>query len=68
MIVTLTVDEVKEAVADFVNKGKTLNNVTIKPEHVIIKMRSEGQHDEREDVFDGVTIDLSAASKKGGGK
>lgn len=58
MQIKLNVDECKVAIANYVNSKTILNGVRIEPEHLKIDMQSEGSFDEREDVFNGVTIDI----------
>jgi hypothetical protein len=63
---SLTVEQVKEAVASWANEsGLFGEDVEIKPDHVVVKMRSEGNYDERADIFDGFAIDITRAFREG---
>lgn len=58
MQIKLTVEECKVAIANYVNSQKILNGVQIEPKHLNIEMQSEGSFDDRQDVFNGITIDV----------
>jgi hypothetical protein len=65
MVLNLTVPQVKEAVAEYVNnKGILSNDYHVLPDHVRISQHTEGRFDEAENIFDGVVIDVEAAKKK----
>ena len=61
MILSLTEEQVKEAIATYVNAKKILTNIEVKPEHVTLKIGQS--HDEA--WFDGVTINLVESTKHG---
>jgi hypothetical protein len=62
MKLSLTVEQVKEAVADYVN-GESLVNIPVQAKHVHLEIGLQGRFEDVEAHFDGVVIDLDAALK-----
>jgi hypothetical protein len=57
MQLRLSLDEVKQAVVEYVTKHK-LVTVPINIEDVTIAEHTEGDYDTRENIFDGINIDI----------
>jgi hypothetical protein len=61
MKLQLSVEQVKEAVAAYVNDQAFLVDICVKPEHITVTSHTEGDYDDSTTVFDGLEIDLAAA-------
>lgn len=55
MKITISVDEIKAAVSDFMN----LKGFDILPEELNIEYQTEGEFDSRVEVFAGMSVDMS---------
>ena len=66
MFLNLSLEEVKQAVAEYLNRSDAINKerYEVKPEHVEIVSHVEGQYEDSCQMFDGVRIDLSKCEKK----
>jgi hypothetical protein len=62
MKLSLTVEQVKEAVAEYVN-GENMVNIPVEAKHVHLDIGLQGRFEDVEAHFDGVIIDLDAAMK-----
>lgn len=67
MQLILTIDQLKEAIANYVNDQEILSSkFLVQAEHVTINLRTEGKFEEAETVLDNVTINVDAAKKRRG--
>ena len=63
MFLTLNVEEVKQAVAEYINHTGKFKGIVIQPKHIEVKMEAEGRFEDRTEVFAGVIVNLEAATQ-----